>query len=31
MACRAIYFIDMMGKVLMNRNYRGDIEHLISS
>ena len=31
MACRAIYFIDMMGKVLMNRNYRGDIEHLINS
>ena len=27
MACSAIYFLDMKGKVLMNRNYRGDIEN----
>ena len=27
MACRAIYLLDMKGKVVMNRNYRGDIEN----
>ena len=27
MACSAIYFLDMKGKVLVNRNYRGDIEN----
>ena len=26
MACSAIYFLDNKGKVLINRNYRGDIE-----
>ena len=26
MACSAIYFLDMKGKVLISRNYRGDIE-----
>ena len=29
MACSAIYFLDMKGKVLMNRNYRGDIENTV--
>ena len=26
MACSAIYFLDMKGKVLLHRNYRGDID-----
>ena len=26
MACSAIYFLDNKGKVLISRNYRGDIE-----
>ena len=26
MACSAIYFLDSKGKVLISRNYRGDIE-----
>ena len=29
MACSAIYFLDMKGKVLMYRNYRGDIENTV--
>ena len=29
MACSAIYFLDMKGKVLMCRNYRGDIENTV--
>ena len=29
MACSAIYFLDMKGKVLMSRNYRGDIENTV--
>ena len=29
MACSAIYFLDMKGKVLVNRNYRGDIENTV--
>ena len=27
MACSAIYFLDNKGKVLISRNYRGDIEN----
>ena len=27
MACSAIYFLDNKGKVLIYRNYRGDIEN----
>ena len=26
MACSAIYFLDMKGKVLLTRNYRGGID-----
>ena len=29
MACSAIYFLDMKGKVLLHRNYRGDIENTV--
>ena len=29
MACSAICFLDMKGKVLMCRNYRGDIENTV--
>ena len=29
MACSAIYFLDMKGKVLINRNYRGDIDNTV--
>ena len=29
MACSAIYFLDMKGKVLIYRNYRGDIENSV--
>jgi len=29
MACSAIYILDMKGKVLMSRNYRGDIENSV--
>jgi hypothetical protein len=29
MACSAIYFLDMKGKVLVGRNYRGDIENTV--
>jgi AP-1 complex subunit mu len=25
MACHAIYFLDLKGKVILNRNYRGDL------
>ena len=29
MACSAIYFLDNKGKVLISRNYRGDIENSV--
>jgi len=29
MACSAIYILDMKGKVLLSRNYRGDIENSV--
>jgi hypothetical protein len=29
MACSAIYFLDMKGKVLISRNYRGDIDNSV--
>jgi len=29
MACSAIYFLDNKGKVLLNRNYRGDIDNSV--
>ena len=29
MACSAIYFLDSKGKVLISRNYRGDIDNSV--
>ena len=29
MACSAFYFLDNKGKVLLNRNYRGDIDNSV--
>ena len=29
MACSAIYFLDNKGKVLLCRNYRGDIDNTV--
>ena len=29
MACSAIYFLDSKGKVLLCRNYRGDIDNTV--